>query len=107
MVRQVAWNKVIFEAFMEESFINRRIELGDIKAKEMYDIMEKRIAGWSIEKYHMETGLSIKVINENIKELKQLYDSTQKYSKILPPRTNLTKWEVRNMNGRKRKKSSE
>ena len=48
--------------------------------------MRTRVAGWSIVKQAQEFHVSVDTINKYIKELKQLYDETQKHSIILPVR---------------------
>lgn len=86
MSKQVPWNKIILETFLEESGINDRIELGDDKAKILSEIIRTRVAGWTIVKQADEFNISIDTVNKYIRELKDLYDETQKYSVILPPR---------------------
>lgn len=86
MARQVAWTKIILETFLEESGINARIELNDEKAKRLEGIMRTRCAGWSIIKQAIEFNVSIDTIKKDIRELKDLYDATQKNSIILPKR---------------------
>lgn len=86
MSKQVPWNKIILETFLEESGINDRIELGDDKAKILSEIMRTRCANWSIVKQSEEFNISVDTVNKYVRELKDLYDETQKYSVILPPR---------------------
>ena len=85
-MKQLCWTKIILETFLEESGINDRIKLGDDKARILDSIMRTRVAGWSIVKQAQEFHVSVDTINKYIKELKQLYDETQKYSIILPVR---------------------
>lgn len=86
MSRQVKWTKLILETFLEESGINDRIKLGDEKAKLYSQIMRTRCAGWGIVKQAEEFNISVDTVNKYVRELKDLYDETQKYSMILPPR---------------------
>lgn len=86
MSRQVKWTKIILETFLEESGINDRINLGDDKAKILSEIMRTRCAGWCITKQAMEFNISVDTVNKYVRELKDLYDETQKNSIILPPR---------------------
>lgn len=86
MSKQVVWTKIVLETFLEESGINDRIKLGDEKAKILSQIMRTRASGWSITKQADEFNISIDTVNKYIRELKNLYDETQKYSIILPPR---------------------
>ena len=78
--------KVILETFLEESGINDRVKLGDEKAKILESIMRTRFAGWNITKQANEFHISVDTVNKYVKELKKLYDETQKYSLILPLR---------------------
>lgn len=86
MSKQVPWNKIILETFLEESGINDRINLGDEKAVILSHIMRTRCANWTIVKQAEEFNISVDTVNKYIRELKDLYDETQKYSVILPPR---------------------
>ena len=85
-MKQVCWSKIILETFLEESGINDRIKLGDDKARILDGIMRTRVAGWTIVKQAEEFNISEDTVNKYIKELKELYDQTQKYSIILPVR---------------------
>lgn len=94
MSHQVYWTRVILEAFLEESGIKDRIEMGDEKAILLDGIMRTRVANWSIVKQAQEFNVSVETINKYTRELKDLYDETEKMSFILPPRKRLTKWEL-------------
>lgn len=85
-MKQVYWSKIILETFLEESGINDRIKLGDDKARILEGIMRTRVAGWTVPKQASEFNVSIDTINKYIRELKDLYDVTQKHSIILPVR---------------------
>lgn len=85
-MKQLCWSKIILETFLEESGINDRIKLGDDKARILEGIMRTRVAGWSVVKQSQEFHISVDTVNKYIKELKELYDETQKYSMILPVR---------------------
>ena len=85
-MKQLCWSKIILETFLEESGINDRIKLGDDKARILEGIMRTRVAGWSIVKQAAEFHVSVDTINKYVKELKGLYDETQKYSIVLPVR---------------------
>lgn len=94
MTKQVTWTKVILEAFLEESGINDRIKLEDEHAIFLERVMRTRCAGWKQEKQAaMIPGATIDTVKKAVRELKDLYDETQKYSIILPKRRNHTKWE--------------
>lgn len=86
MTKSMVWSKIILETFFEESGINDRIKLGDSKARILEGIMRTRVAGWSVVKQAEEFHISVDTVNKYIKELKELYDETQKYSMILPVR---------------------
>ena len=85
-MRQVCWSKIILETFLEESGINDRIKLGDDKARILEGIMRTRVAGWTAVKQAEEFSISVDTVNKYIRELKELYDTTQKHSMILPVR---------------------
>lgn len=85
-MKQLCWSKVILETFLEESGINDRIKLGDDKARILEGIMRTRVAGWTIVKQASEFNISEDTVNKYIRELKELYDETQKHSIILPVR---------------------
>lgn len=85
-MKQLCWSKVILETFLEESGINDRIKLGDDKARILEGIMRTRVAGWTIVKQASEFNISEDTVNKYIRELKELYDQTQKHSIILPVR---------------------
>lgn len=94
MTHQIRWTKEILETFLEESLINKRVEQEDEKAIILESIIRTRVGGWSIDKQAIEFNCSKETINRYIRELKDLYDETQKHSFILPLRKNFTKWEV-------------
>lgn len=85
-MKQLCWSKIILETFLEESGINDRIKLGDDKARILEGIMRTRVAGWTIAKQAIEFHISEDTVNKYVRELKELYDETQKHSVILPVR---------------------
>ena len=95
-MKQLCWSKVILETFLEESGINDRIRLGDDKARILEGIMRTRVAGWTIVKQAREFNISEDTVNKYIRELKELYDLTQKHSIILPVRKTSKKEEKLN-----------
>lgn len=76
MAKQVAWNKIIIEEFIELAALNKTEEM----------IIRTRAAGWTITRQSMEFNMSTASISRIIKRLKKKYDDVQKYSVILPPR---------------------
>lgn len=86
MSKSLVWGKIITETFLEESGINDRIKLGDSKARILEGIMRTRVAGWSVAKQAEEFHVSVDTVNKYIRELKDLYDETQRFSVILPVR---------------------
>lgn len=76
MTKQVFWNKAVLEAFISEGNLNPRQEY----------IIRTRAEGWTIQQQAEELNLSIDQVNKDIAQLKKLYDVTQIYSRILPPR---------------------
>ena len=93
MSQQIAWTKIILSTFFEESGINDRIVLGDEKARILQGILRTRAAGWSIVKQAEEFNISVDTVNKYIKEIRKLYDATQKHSVILPVRKKSKKEE--------------
>jgi predicted helicase len=85
-MKQLCWSKIILETFLEESGINDRIKLGDDKARILEGIMRTRVAGWTVTRQALEFSVSVDTVNKYIRELKDLYDQTQKHSMILPVR---------------------
>lgn len=85
-MKQLCWSKIILETFLEESGINDRIKLGDDKARILEGIMRTRVAGWTIMKQAIEFHISEDTVNKYVRELKELYDETQRHSVILPVR---------------------
>lgn len=86
MSNQVPWTKLILETFLDESGINDRVALGDEKARILEGIMRTRCAKYSIVKQAETFHISVDTVNKYIRELKNLYDATQKTSVILPIR---------------------
>lgn len=76
MSKQVPWNKIILETFIEEALLTKDEEA----------IMRTRVAGWSRTKQAMELGMSISTVDKHIVTLKKKYDNVQKYNPLLPPR---------------------
>lgn len=76
MTKQVPWNKIILEEFIELGCLSQVEEM----------IMRTRVKGWTIAKQSYELGLSESAIKKTIARLKLKYDKAQKYSPILPPR---------------------
>lgn len=76
--KQVPWNKIILETFIEEGCLTKEEEI----------IIRTRTAGWSRTKQSMELGLSLSSVDRLIKSCKLKYDNAQKYNPLLPPRKN-------------------
>lgn len=76
MTKQVWWTEKILTAFIKEANLNSRQEF----------IMRTRAKGYSIVQQAEELHLSVDQVNKDIRQLKKLYDITQKHSDILPPR---------------------
>lgn len=74
------------DTFLDESGINDRVKLGDEKASILEGLIRTRVAGWSITKQADYFHISRETVNNYIKEIKDLYDQTEKFSLILPPR---------------------
>lgn len=93
MAKGIVWTKIILETFLEESGLRDRVCLGDDKARIMEGILRTRCANWTITKQAEEFNCSRETINAYIKEIKELYDQTQKHSTILPKRPLTSKTE--------------
>ena len=76
MAKQVPWNKIILEEFIEIAALTKDEEA----------IMRTRVAGWTRARQAMELGMSTATIDRIINRLKKKYDAAQKYSLLLPPR---------------------
>ena len=76
MTRQVPWNKIILEEFINIGCLTKTEEI----------IMRTRVQGWSITKQAQELCLSESSVKKTIARLKKKYDECAKYTPILPPR---------------------
>lgn len=76
MAKQVPWNKIILEEFIDKALLTEDEE----------KIMRTRIAGWTRVQQSMEFGMSLATVDRIIRRLKAKYDHAQKYSPLLPVR---------------------
>lgn len=76
MAKQVPWNKLIAERFIELAMLTKEEEW----------VLRTRIAGKSIVEQSMELGMSTSSINRIVSRLKRKYDAVEKYDPMLPPR---------------------
>lgn len=76
MSKQVPWNKIIVERFIETAMLT------DIEQK----VLRTRVAEMSIVQQAQMLGLSEATVSRIIKRLKMKYDKAQKYDPLLPPR---------------------
>lgn len=76
MTKQIPWNKIILERFIELAVLTKDEE----------EIMRTRVAGWSRTQQAQKLGMSLSTVDKHIAELKLKYDDVQKYDPILPPR---------------------
>lgn len=76
MAKQVPWNKIILEEFINLAMLTKDEEA----------IMRTRVAGWTRTQQSMELGMSLATVDRIIARLKVKYDQVQKYSPLLPPR---------------------
>lgn len=81
MAKQVPWNKIIVEKFIEDAMLTQDEEM----------ILRTRVAGWTRTKQAMELGMSVSTVDKIIATLKKKYDNVQKYNPILPPRKSSAK----------------
>lgn len=81
MAKQVPWNKIITERFIELAMLNKDEEW----------VLRTRIAGMSIVQQSIELGMSTSTINRIIATLKKKYDAIEKYDPLLPPRKSSAK----------------
>ena len=97
MAKQVKWNKLKIDEFLELSGINYGITAYDsIKCKEMKQVFEMHCLGDTNEKICQAINADINVVKDYIRYFKDVYDEVQPYSKYLTPRINLTKYELNN-----------
>ena len=76
MSKQILWNKLILEEF---------INLASLTEDEEH-IIRLRVGGYTNEQIALKLGLSRSTVNRYTKRLKQKYDNVEKYSVLLPPR---------------------
>lgn len=76
MSKQVPWNKLIVETFVEEAMLSKDEEW----------LLRTRVAGWSIIKQAEFMKCSESTVNRMIADLKCKYDNVSKYNPLLPPR---------------------
>ena len=76
MTKQVPWNRIILEEFINLSTLTKDEE----------DVIRTHAAGWSRKEQSIKLGMSISKIDMIIHGLKLKYDSVQPYSKVLPVR---------------------
>lgn len=76
MSKEIKWNKLIVETFVEEAMLNKDEEW----------ILRTRVAGWTISQQCDFMGCSKSTMDRYIKVLKQKYDDVSKYNPLLPPR---------------------
>ena len=81
MSREVPWNKVIVEEFIEQAMLSETEEM----------VIRTRVKGWSRVQQSERLGLSLSSIDRIIASLKEKYDNVQKYDPLLPPRKNSDK----------------
>lgn len=76
MAKQVPWNKLILEEFIDLALLNSEEEF----------VLRTRIAGWSIDQQADKLNISNSSVNRIIRKLKLKYDKVQKHSSLLPTR---------------------
>jgi len=76
MAKQVPWNKIIVETFIEEAMLSEEEEW----------VLRTRVAGWPRTKQADQLGMSLSSLDRIISTLKIKYDNVQKYNPLLPPR---------------------
>lgn len=81
MAKQVPWNKIIVETFIEDAMLTKDEEW----------ILRTRVAGWTITQQAQYMNTSESTINRIVAELKNKYDNVAKYNPLLPPRKSSAK----------------
>lgn len=76
MSKQVLWNKIILEEFIETASLT----------KEEEEVLRTHVAGWSRVKQSTSLGMSLSTIDRTIARLKKAYDNASLYNPLLPPR---------------------
>jgi len=84
MSKEVPWNKLIVETFVDEALLTQDEEM----------ILRTRVAGWTRIQQSEQLGMSLSTVDRIIKSLKYKYDNVQKYCVMLPPRkmSDTEKW---------------
>lgn len=77
MAKQVPWNKIIMEHFIDLAMIE-----GTVSEK----ILRTRVAGWTIRRQASEFNMSESSVHRIIADLKKTYDNVQQYDPVLPKR---------------------
>ena len=77
MAKQVPWNKIIVERFIELAMLE-----GTLSEK----ILRMRVAGWTIRRQALEFNVSESTVHRIVADLKKIYDNVQKYDPVLPKR---------------------
>ena len=81
MAKQVPWNKIILEHFIEIALLEKDEET----------ILRSRIAGWSRLKQSHKFHMSLSSVDRIIARLKAKYDMAAKADPVLPRRKFSTK----------------
>lgn len=71
---KVPWNRVIYQEFVSLAYLT----------PEEANILETRIAGWSQVKQCQACNMSLATLNRKIRDIRDKYDSVQRYSEVLP-----------------------
>lgn len=81
MAKQVPWNKIILEHFIEIALLEKDEEA----------ILRSRIAGWSRVKQSHKFNMSLSSVDRIIARLKSKYDLAAKHDPVLPERKSSAK----------------
>lgn len=80
MAHQVAWNKIIYEEFLDLTYLSK-FQRDVMDRHVIYKMTDLQIA--------LDLHASESTVQKAIRECKLMYDDVQPYSKILPPRKKL------------------
>lgn len=88
MSKEVPWNKIIVEEFIEQAMLSETEEM----------VLRTRVKGWSRVQQSQKLGISLSSLDRIISVLKEKYDNVQKYDPLLPPRkmSDQERWQDEN-----------
>lgn len=84
MTRNVKWTTNLLETFLEESGLNKKVEMGSEKAIRLKRILEYRFGEFPRSYIAHELHISPEMVDKHVAELKKMYIEVQKRCPDLP-----------------------